>query len=88
MAPVAEDMANPEIVADIDKYLVGPDTNTLDRYRLLNLAWEYAGDSFGARQLLFEMHNAGAQLRTKQRMADTYDTEGFKQLAKDLAGID
>ena len=88
MAPVAEDMANPEIVADIDKYLVGPDTNTLDRYRLLNLAWEYAGDSFGARQLLFEMHNAGAQLRTKQRLADTYDTESFKRLAKDLAGID
>jgi 4-hydroxyphenylacetate 3-monooxygenase len=88
MAPVVEDLTNPEIKADIDRYLVGPDTNTLDRYQLLNLAWEYAGDSFASRQLLFEMHNAGAQLRTKQRMAQSYDAEPLKRLAKDLAGID
>ena len=48
MAPCAEDLANTDIGADIDRYLVGPDTNTLDRFRLLNLAWEYTGDSFGA----------------------------------------
>lgn len=88
MAPRASDLANPEIAADVERYLVGPDANTLDRYRLLNLAWEYACDSFGSRQLLFEMHNAGAQLRTKQRLAQEYDAEPFKRLARTLAGID
>ncbi len=85
MAPLPEDLANPEIAAAVEANLVGPDPRTLDRYRVLNLAWEYACDSFGARQLLFEMHNAGAQLRTKQRLAQEYDAEPLKRLARDLA---
>jgi len=35
---------------------------------------EYTSESFGSRQLLFEMHNAGAQLVTQQRLVRTYDT--------------
>lgn len=87
MAPGADDFANPAIAADVQRYLVGPDERAPDRFRLLKLAWEYAGDSFGSRQLLFEMHNAGSQLTTKQRLAATYDAAPFKQLAHELAGI-
>ena len=74
-----------QIGADVQ--VLVDDCRASNRFRLLNLAWEYTGDSFGARQLLFEMHNAGAQLRTKQKLAETYDAEHFKQVAKQLAGI-
>jgi 4-hydroxyphenylacetate 3-monooxygenase len=88
MAPGAADLAKPNIAADVDRYLVGPDANAHARYRMLKLAWEYASDSFGSRQLLFEMHNAGSQLTTKQRIAATYDVGPMKRLAHQLAGID
>jgi aromatic ring hydroxylase len=88
MAPGAADFDNPAIAADVHRYLVGPDANAPARFRMLKLAWEYAGDSFGARQLLFEMHNAGSQLATKQRIAAAYDVAPLKQLARQLAMID
>ncbi len=88
MAPSAAELANPDVADDVMRYLVGPDERALDRFKLLKLAWEYSADSFGSRQLLFEMHNAGSQLTTKQRLAATYDTEPLKDLARRLAGIE
>ena len=88
MAPGAADFGNPTIAADVDRYLVGPDANAHARFRMLKLAWEYASDSFGSRRLLFEMHNAGSQLTTKQRIATTYDVGPLKRLARQLAGIE
>ncbi len=73
---------------DVIRYLVGPDEAALDRFRLLKLAWEYGCDSFGSRQLLFEMHNAGSHLTTRQRLGMSYDAEPLKALARQLAGID
>lgn len=88
MAPGSDDFDNPAIRADVERYLIGPDSMAADRFQLLKLAREYTSDSFGARQLLFEMHNAGAQLTTKQRLAATYDASDHVRLAKQLAGIE
>ncbi len=88
MAPGRDDFDNPAIRADIERYLIGPDSMAADRFQLLKLAREYTSESFGARQLLFEMHNAGAQLTTKQRLAKTYDASEHVRLAKQLAGIE
>ena len=88
MAPGAADLANAEVSGDVMRYLVGPDENALDRFRLLKLAWEYGCDSFGSRQLLFEMHNAGSHLTTRQRLGMSYDADPLKALARQLAGID
>jgi aromatic ring hydroxylase len=87
MAPGQAEMSNPEICPDVYRYLVGADVRAPERFRLLRLAWEYAADSFGARQLLFEMHNAGTLLATKARLATTYDSQPLVRLAKELAGI-
>jgi 4-hydroxyphenylacetate 3-monooxygenase len=87
MAPGEPEMDNPDIAADVERYLAGPDRRSAERFRLLKLAWEYACDSFGSRQLLFEMHNAGAQLATQQRLVSIYDKAPLVELAKELAGI-
>ena len=88
MAPSAAELADPVVAEDVMRYLVGPDVRALDRFKLLKLAWEYSCDSFGSRQLLFEMHNAGSHLATKQRLVSTYEPEPLKDLARKLAGID
>jgi 4-hydroxyphenylacetate 3-monooxygenase len=87
MAPGEAEMDNPDISSDVERYLVGPDARAPERFRLLKLAWEYTAESFGSRQLLFEMHNAGAQLATQQRLIRTYDASDHVKLAKELAGI-
>ena len=56
-------------------------------FRMLKLAWEYACDSFGSRQLLFEMYNVASLATNKQRLVNSYDLSPFVHLAKELAGI-
>lgn len=88
MAPGHAQMTNPEISGDLQRYLVGKDTQATDRFRMLKLAWDYTCDSFGSRQLLFEMHNAATLAVNKNRLAQACDTGPFVRLAKHLAGID
>jgi aromatic ring hydroxylase len=88
MAPTEAELRSPTVGPDVERFLIGGDSRSEERFRLLKLAWEYGCESFGSRQLLFEMHNAGSQLVTKQRLASTYDAEPLKRLAKDLAGVD
>src|SRR5262249_15434595 len=57
MAPSQADLHNPEIGPHLHRYFVAQDEGAAERFRLLKLAWEYACDSFGSRQLLFEMYN-------------------------------
>jgi aromatic ring hydroxylase len=87
MAPTQDEVDSAEVGPDVERFLIGGDERAAARFRLLRLAWEYGCDSFGSRQLLFEMHNAGSQLVTKQRLAATYDSAPLKRLAFDLAGI-
>ena len=58
-----------------------------DRFKLLKLAWDYAGDSFGSRQLLFEMYNTGPLAVNQARLVRSYDASPAQALAKRLAGI-
>jgi len=87
MAPGQADLYHPEIGPQLHRYVVGQDEGSLERYRLLKLAWEYACDSFGARQLLHEMYNVGSLATNKQRFASSYDAQPFIAQAKALAGI-
>ena len=67
--------------------MAGQDERSPERFRLLKLAWEYACDSFGARQLLHEMYNVGSLTSNKQRLVGAYDTGPCIALAQELAGI-
>jgi aromatic ring hydroxylase len=87
MAPRQGDLANPEIRKDVERYLVGPDKQALERYQMLKLAWDYLGDSFATRQPLFEMYAGASFPVNKARLLAEYDTSSFVALAKQLAGI-
>src|SRR4029450_8674702 len=87
MAPGQADLHNPEIGPHLHRYFVAQDEGAAERFRLLKLAWEYACDSYGSRQLLFEMYNVGSPATKKQRLASVYYTRPYVALAKELAGI-
>jgi 4-hydroxyphenylacetate 3-monooxygenase len=87
MAPGQADLNHPEIGPHLYRYVVGTDHGGPAYFRLLKLAWEYACDAFGSRQLLFEMYNVSSLATNKQRLASAYDTSPFVALAKELAGI-
>lgn len=87
MAPGQADLHHPEIGPHLHRYVAGHDERSSERFRLLKLAWEYACDSFGARQLLHEMYNVGSLTSNKQRLVGAYDTSSCIALAQELAGI-
>jgi aromatic ring hydroxylase len=87
MAPTQADLSHPEIGLHLRRHVVGQDEHGTERLHLLKLAWDYACDAFGSRQLLFEMYNVGSLATNKQRLATTYDTRSCTALARDLAGI-
>src|SRR5262252_8761878 len=87
MAPGQADLHSADIGPHLHRYFVAHDEAAPERFRLLKLAWEYACDSFGSRQLLFEMYNVGSLGTNKQRLAATYDTRSCVALARELAGI-
>ncbi|MBL4622136.1 MAG: hypothetical protein JKY89_07035 [Immundisolibacteraceae bacterium] len=63
MSPQQRELGHPEIGALMTSHFVGGDQRAKDRFALQRLAWDITCDSFGSRQLLFEMLNAGgAQL--------------------------
>jgi len=80
-------MTNPEVGPQLQRYFVGGNEHTEDMFRMLKLAWEYACDSFGSRQLLFEMFNVASLATNKQRLVGAYDLSPYVRLAKELAGI-
>ena len=79
-------MNHSEIGPQIRRFFVGEDARTPECFRMLKLAWEYACDSFGSRQLLFEMYNVASLATNKQRLVNSYDLSPFVRLAKELAG--
>jgi 4-hydroxyphenylacetate 3-monooxygenase len=87
MAPGQADLNHPEIGPHLQRYVMGKDQGGPEYFRLLKLAWEYACDGFGSRQLLFEMYNVSSLATNKQRLASAYDTSSFVALARELAGI-
>lgn len=87
MSPNAKELSDPEIGPLIMNYFVGKDERAVERFRMLKLAWDYACDSFGGRQLLFEIYNAGGVNMNLQQFIATYDMKPHIALAKELAGI-
>ena len=92
IAPSEVDFNHPEIGPllnhYINHYIAGEDPRAHERFKLSKLAWEYLGDSFAGRQLLFEEHSAGNLSRRRQQLMDNYDPNPVIDLAKLLAGID
>lgn len=85
MAPRTADTRSPALAPYIERFLVAGDARAPERFRLLQLAWDYAGDSFAARQVLFDMLNASDLHHNRATLARTYDTGPMVALARALA---
>ena len=86
MAPTAAELAS-EIGPTLLKYYEGRDIDGEDRIRLFHLAWDLSADSFGGRQLLFELFNAGGLTVSKLGVANNIAKDRYVALAKSVAGI-
>ena len=64
MTPSGLDFDSPEIAGDVARFYQGAEgMKSVDRVRLFKIAWDLAGDSFGARQLQYERFYAGDPVR-------------------------
>ncbi|RLA16504.1 MAG: hypothetical protein DRQ60_04325 [Gammaproteobacteria bacterium] len=87
MSPSSRELDHPDIGALMRANFVGNDPRATNRFALQKLAWDLTCDSFGSRQLLFEMLNAGGAQLNKTMFMETCDLTDARQLAMDLAGI-
>jgi 4-hydroxyphenylacetate 3-monooxygenase len=84
MTPTEKDFANQEIVAYLEKYLLGKSVAALDRVQLFKLAWDLVGEQFGARQLQYEWFYAGDPYFTRQRFFQSPAASEYKEIVTRL----
>jgi 4-hydroxyphenylacetate 3-monooxygenase len=78
----AEDFKNPEIRADIERYIQSPGTKALERVKLMKMVWDAIGSEFAGRHAQYEMFYAGAPFLTKGHMYRNYDWNAAKALVQ------
>jgi len=61
----ARELLNPESRADMDRYVQSPGVPSLERIKLLKLAWDVIGSEFAGRHHQYEMFYAGAPFVAK-----------------------
>lgn len=76
------DFDNPEIAADLERYVTSPGTGAEARTKLLKLAWDAIGSEFAGRHAQYEMFYAGAPFITKTHMFRAYDFAGANALVQ------
>ncbi|HVA09995.1 MAG TPA: 4-hydroxyphenylacetate 3-hydroxylase N-terminal domain-containing protein [Acidimicrobiales bacterium] len=69
----ADDYANPDIAADLERYVQSPGYPSVERVKLLKLAWDLIGSEFAGRHLQYEMFYAGAPFLVKMKMFEKFD---------------
>jgi 4-hydroxyphenylacetate 3-monooxygenase len=68
-----EDLHNPEIRGDLDKYLAAPNATADERIKLMKLAWDMIGSEFAGRHQQYEMFYGGAPFVTRMLSHMNYD---------------
>lgn len=87
MSPNPGELDHPQIGELMSRHFVGGDPRATDRFALQKLAWDLTCDSFGSRQLLFEMLNAGGAQLNKTMYMEMCDLQDATDLAGQLAGV-
>jgi 4-hydroxyphenylacetate 3-monooxygenase len=67
------DFDDDEAGADLARYMQSPGYPTVERVKLMKLAWDLVGSEFASRHQQYEMFYAGAPFLVKMRMAQSYD---------------
>jgi 4-hydroxyphenylacetate 3-monooxygenase len=69
----AKDFDNPEISADMERYIASPGFPSRLRTQILKLVWDLIGTEFAGRHEQYEKFYGGASFLVKQNMARAYD---------------
>ncbi len=71
MTPTEADFANPELAAELEGYIAGPDMSAKERVRIMKLGWDAIATQFGARQEIYEIFFAGDPAMGRMMFYDT-----------------
>jgi 4-hydroxyphenylacetate 3-monooxygenase len=89
MLPSSEkDYDNPQIAADLERYVASPGVSSRDRVALMKMAWELVGTEFAGRHQQYEKFYGGAPFLVKQNMFRTYDFASAKRLVDAALALD
>lgn len=78
----ADDFANPEARAIIEKTMLSPATDAEGRVKLFKLAWDSVGSEFASRHTQYEMFYSGARHFVTGHAYRTYDWGASKDLVE------
>jgi len=76
----ARDFDNPEIAADLERYIASPGFRSRARTAILKLVWDLIGSEFAGRHEQYEKFYGGASFLIKQNMARAYDFAGATRM--------
>jgi 4-hydroxyphenylacetate 3-monooxygenase len=78
-----EDYVSRTTSADIQRYIQSPGKPSVERVKLMKLAWDILGSEFAGRQWQYEMFYAGAPHVVKSRVFQHYDFRPGSALVAD-----
>ena len=67
------DFGNPEIAADIERYMPSGATDAKSRIKLMRLLWDFLGSEFGSRHQQYEKFYGGPSFGAKQNLYRNFD---------------
>ncbi len=76
----AADFDNPEIAADLERYVHSANATAPERVALMRMAWDFIGSEFAGRHQQYEKFYGGASFLVKQNMLRNYDIAGATAL--------
>jgi 4-hydroxyphenylacetate 3-monooxygenase len=67
------DFENPEIAADLERYMCSGKTDARSRVKLMRLIWDFLGSEFGSRHAQYEKFYGGPSFAAKQNLYRNFD---------------
>jgi 4-hydroxyphenylacetate 3-monooxygenase len=67
------DFGNPEIAADLERYMCSGTTDAKSRIKLMRLIWDFLGSEFGSRHAQYEKFYGGPSFIAKQNLYRNFD---------------
>ena len=67
------DFGNPEIAADLERYMCSGTTDAKSRVKLMRLIWDFLGSEFGSRHQQYEKFYGGPSFVAKQAVYRNFD---------------
>jgi 4-hydroxyphenylacetate 3-monooxygenase len=71
-----KDFQNPEMKADIERFLRSSTSDAKSRIAVMRMAWDFIGSEFGSRHQQYEKFYGGASFLVKQNVYRSFDFKG------------